>query len=319
MRLALLHGCDHADDQVAVPDQRVFSPLFASYRSPLADLLGLRFIATGVPVEQIDRRLMSDDLTFLGRTEDAYLYENPRALPRVLAPTRAVRADFGAMLKTGVWPGVDFRRTVLLDEVSTQGTSPTGDAQASARIVSYRNTRIDIAAEAPDGGGYVVLNDIWHPWWVATVDGESAPILRANVIFRAVRIPAGAHRVHFAFRPFGGLAREIASVSGSGVPVERTLHALGEQARDRGAQLGMPSPVCDEVKMTSGKAAGAAQRGHHRRCGPALGLLHFVALGQHDRVGHGGLVEAHHLVIDRLQAVAAVDEHEDAPGARPRR
>jgi len=50
----------------------------------------------------------------------------------------------------------------------------------------------------------VVLNDPYHPWWVAEVDGREVPVLRANVLFRAVRVGPGAHRVRFVFRPFGG-------------------------------------------------------------------------------------------------------------------
>jgi hypothetical protein len=64
-----------------------FSPLMPSYRSLLADMLGLAFIATGVPVEQIDKNLKPGDLTQIARTKDAYVYENPRALPRVLLVT----------------------------------------------------------------------------------------------------------------------------------------------------------------------------------------------------------------------------------------
>jgi uncharacterized membrane protein YfhO len=54
-----------------------------------------------------------------------------------------------------------------------------------------------------------VLNDVWHPWWFARVDGREAPIARANVIFRAVRVPAGHHRVTFEFQPLRGLVRQM--------------------------------------------------------------------------------------------------------------
>ena len=63
---------------------------------------------------------------------------------------------------------------------------------ARARIVSYRNTEVVVEADSP-GGGWVVLNDLWHPWWFAEVDGQPAEILRANVLFRAVAVPPGRH------------------------------------------------------------------------------------------------------------------------------
>src|SRR5262249_1576853 len=77
----------HVGDTVDIASQRVFSPLYPSYRSAFADLLGVRFIATGVPVEQIDSSLKPGDLNFIARTKDAYVYENPRALPRVMLLT----------------------------------------------------------------------------------------------------------------------------------------------------------------------------------------------------------------------------------------
>lgn len=225
---SLVHGFDHdlgynpirtkifedatgAGDHLALPEQRVFSPLFPSYRSIMADLIGLRFIATGVPIEQIDKNLKPGDVEFLTRTKDAYIYENKRALPRVLLATCAVHVDFSRMIADGLWPDIDYRTTVLLQGSPICRNSGNESGEGGARIVSYANTEIVIEATAPRGGGYVVLNDVFHPAWTAEVDGEPSPILRANVMFRAVAIPEGRREVRFVFRPLQGLWRRLAN------------------------------------------------------------------------------------------------------------
>src|SRR5688572_5861526 len=106
VRLGLYSKATGAIDTVGLPEQREFSALFPSYRSTLADLLGLRFIVTGVEVEKMDRRLKPGDLKLIARTKDGFVYENPRAMGRVLFATAARSADFAQMLKDGRWPDV---------------------------------------------------------------------------------------------------------------------------------------------------------------------------------------------------------------------
>lgn len=213
LRLSLFERFTAAEDTVGLPEQRTFSQAFPSYRSVAADLTGLRFIATGVPVETIDPSLKPGDLKFLARTADAYIYENPRAMPRVFVATTARAADFDAILRTGAWPDVDYGSTVLLAAAGDQSSRRAG----SARLLDYGTTRVDVAASAPDGG-WLVLTDIWHPWWECRLDGAPAPIERADVAFRAVRLPPGAHRLEFRFRPFTALWRAA---------VTRVAQALG--------------------------------------------------------------------------------------------
>ena len=78
----------------------------------------------------------------------------------------------------------------------------------TARIVSYADTEVTVDVEAATGG-FLLLNDVWHPWWRAEVDGVPAPILKADVLFRAVEVEPGRHRIRFVFHPFLGAWEEL--------------------------------------------------------------------------------------------------------------
>jgi hypothetical protein len=195
-----------APDTVAAAE-RPFTPLLQSYLSMLEDLFGVRFIALGVPIEKIEPGLKPGELPLVGRTRDAFVYENPRALPRVLLATQWRKADFDDMIQHGGWPDVDPRQTVLLER-EPPGAPAAAARGGTARILRYGNTEIEVEADAP-GGGFLVLNDVWHPWWRASVDGQPREILKANVLFRAVVVPPGRHVVRFAFHPFAGALAEL--------------------------------------------------------------------------------------------------------------
>jgi hypothetical protein len=207
LRLRSFKEATRVSDTVALPSQRMFSPLYPSYRSAFADLLGVRLIATGVPVEQIDSSLKPGDLDFIAHTKDAYVYENPRALPRVMLLMDWRLADFEEVARDG-WPGVDPRRIALLQKAPAGFSRGASAGSGSARLLRYANTEVVVEVDAPRGG-ILLLNDVWHPWWRASVDGVDAEILKANVIFRAVVCPRGQHVVRFTFHPFAGAFAEM--------------------------------------------------------------------------------------------------------------
>jgi len=230
--LGMVHGFDHilgynplhlaavtkaigAGDTIAGWDQRIFTPLFPSYRSMLADMLGIRYIASAVPIDEVDKKLKPGDLILFARTRDAYVYENPRALPRAMFVPDFKLADFSELIDKGDWPAFNPRQTLLLEQEPPRVTSPPanssmdGQMAASASIVSFKNTIIEVDVSAPRPG-FLLFNSAWHPWWRATVDGVPTEVLKANVMFRAVQTPAGKHRVRFEFDPFVGAFGEIA-------------------------------------------------------------------------------------------------------------
>jgi hypothetical protein len=215
-RLAEVAAATGAGDYIAGFDQKSFAPLLPSYASTMANLLGLRFVVTAVPIEKIDPRLKPGDLKLIARTSDAFIYENERALPRVLFVGGWQQADFEALTASGKWPHFDPTRTVLLEEAPTSDTPAEAASEAVGQpapvskvaILHYENTKVVVEVEAAHAG-FVVLNDVWHPWWAVDVDGEDATILRANVLFRAVHVPPGRHVLTFEFSPISSAMEEI--------------------------------------------------------------------------------------------------------------
>ncbi len=68
-------------------------------------------------------------------------------------------------------------------------------------ITVYTPNRIEIHLDAMPTSGYLVLADAWYPGWKATVNGQSVPVYRANVMFRAVPVPSGTSNIVFYFEP----------------------------------------------------------------------------------------------------------------------
>ncbi len=93
---------------------------------------------------------------------------------------------------------------------------------------------IVISAEAPSDA-LLVLRDTWYPGWKATVDGSETAIYRANGCFRAVRVPAGRHQVHFRYHP------TLVYISGA-VSLATTLLILAAFLRRRRGQEAEESP-----------------------------------------------------------------------------
>jgi uncharacterized membrane protein YfhO len=62
---------------------------------------------------------------------------------------------------------------------------------------SPNKVEADINAAAP---GLVVLSQSYYHLWRAFVDEKSAPLLRANLAFQAVEVPAGRHHLKLIYR-----------------------------------------------------------------------------------------------------------------------
>jgi uncharacterized membrane protein YfhO len=67
-------------------------------------------------------------------------------------------------------------------------------------LTTYDSQQVVVSVQAPTAG-YLVLTDAWYPGWQVRVDGQEVPLLRADLIFRAVYLEAGQHTVEFTYAP----------------------------------------------------------------------------------------------------------------------
>lgn len=98
----------------------------------------------------------------------------------------------------------NLRSTAVVDtrfrDVLGEGPMAKADSTATVTLVEYEANRLAYDVTSREGG-VIVFSDIYYPGWRATVSGNEVPVARANYILRAIRVPAGTHRVVLSFDP----------------------------------------------------------------------------------------------------------------------
>jgi hypothetical protein len=179
---------------------------FFFYRNPTAfpktlPLLNVKYLLSA-------KALPPSPLVFeLVYSKEISIYRFKECLDRALLVfDYQVEPDRAAVLARVSSAEFDPRQILLLEDqpasakMAVGGRTAGTNAARSARIISYEpdDVRIDASLPRP---GYLLLLDTFFPGWSATVNGEPAPILRADYNFRAVSLPAGRSTVCFSYRP----------------------------------------------------------------------------------------------------------------------
>jgi hypothetical protein len=128
---------------------------------------------------------------------DVKIYQNLDVLPRAFVVHQAeIIPDSDQQVARLRDPHFDPARAIILAD----GAPLAGQGGGDAQVMVYTPEKIVVQANT-DTSGYLLLTDAYYPGWLATIDGQPAEILRADVMFRAVRLEPGAHRVQFEYRP----------------------------------------------------------------------------------------------------------------------
>lgn len=191
------------------PNLRQFPASFRGYECELASLLGLDYIVLDRPVQKLPRHFprLTDAEVVYG-TGKMWIYRLNASGPRAYMAHHVQAVDSESILGQDELPEfnretetlIDFESMPLLKAHYAPLRPASQKPQSTAKIVSYKRNSVTLEVESSEHG-VLVLHDIYYPGWEATVDGERRPVLRANLLFRGVEVPAGKHRVEFAFRP----------------------------------------------------------------------------------------------------------------------
>jgi hypothetical protein len=138
---------------------------------------------------------------------DVKIYENSGILPRAFFVNDALFATSAAeAIQLMQAETFDPARTVVVigdaanEETRERESSPSVFPSLYPSVISYSPDQVVIDLIAPRDG-YLVLADAYYPGWTATVDGQPAEIEQADILFRAVGVPAGQHRVELRYQP----------------------------------------------------------------------------------------------------------------------
>ncbi len=137
----------------------------------------------------------------LAHSGDVKVYENVDVQPRAFFVTseQTVTNDEAAisLMKSDQF---DPSQAVVL--IGSQKSNLTNQpvTLSPSNLVTYDPEHIVVDVDAHQDG-YLVITDAYYPGWTATMDDRPAEIDRADVLFRAIKVPQGQHRVELRYEP----------------------------------------------------------------------------------------------------------------------
>lgn len=174
----------------------------------LLDMLNVQYILFVPGSENID---LYAPLELVQEDDEGRIYRNPQVLPRAwLVHQVEVITDDNAQLARLDRSDFDPAMLAIVDQAIPPVT-PALTSEITPTVI-YRPNAVQVQAYA-SAPALLVLADAYSADWHVTVDGQPAPLYRANYALRGVWIPAGDHTIVFTYRPVALLAGGVVSLT----------------------------------------------------------------------------------------------------------
>jgi len=138
-------------------------------------------------------------------------------LPLVTAGQKPIFRDDAKTLQAMTQNDFDGNKIVFLPPEAKSFVVVSNQTAAKILNPKFGTHTVDAEVQAAEPSLVVVAQTYYHNWR-AYVDGQPALLLRANVAFQAVQVPAGKHKIHLVYRDDAfeiGVAISIAAWLGS--------------------------------------------------------------------------------------------------------
>ncbi|MBV9849658.1 MAG: YfhO family protein [Armatimonadetes bacterium] len=174
----------------AVADLDAHTPKINNYQSPLVDRLNVKYVLSDAPLS--DPALTP---VFNGRMK---VYRKAHYAPRAYVVHQVeVQPDEAQALTRLSQTAYDALAVIPGGTVAAR---PPGRPEPPVRTAERAPGDLRIEA-APASDGLLVVSEVYGPGWQARVDGQPAPVLKADVLLCGVPLTAGPHVVDFQYRP----------------------------------------------------------------------------------------------------------------------
>jgi hypothetical protein len=177
-------------------------------RWDLFDTLNVKYILARKPQElpsdrfEVVAQYQNQPLFVLNwgmHRDSVIIYRNKRPQPRIFWVKRIVAAE-GDDEAIAAIQRHDLRDVAVVQKAERTDKEILASPDDRATVIRAADGTLEVETQNRRDR-YLVISEVWHPGWRATLDGRTLPLDRADLALMGAWIPAGRHRLVLMFRP----------------------------------------------------------------------------------------------------------------------
>lgn len=218
------------------------SPQSAKHANKLLDIAGIKYVISAEPIDEKDLKEL--DLSFLKNGEignkKIYFYEY-KLFPGKFQVFHKVHylSSEDEIIKNLYYQNYDLRKELFILSKENK-TEAYKEGDINIKTLSYRPNTFTIQSRT-DNDAFLYITDSFYPGWNAYIDGKKTDIYRANITFRAIKLPKGNHTIVFDYRPISFYIGAALTVLGCVISIFLFLKYKHKEIKYRG-ESNYPDP-----------------------------------------------------------------------------
>lgn len=133
------------------------------------------------------------------RRNNVIIYRDKRSQPRIFWVKRIVAAQ-GEDEAIAAIQGHDLHDFAVVQNAERNDEEIPDSPGDRARVVRVSDGNLEVETRNLRDR-FLVISEVWHPGWRATLDGRSHSLYRTDLTLMGAWLPPGEHRLVLAFRP----------------------------------------------------------------------------------------------------------------------